>query len=86
MTIETKYNIGDTVYTLYYKEIAKCTVKAFNVEVNYRKDIKLQYDLKAISRDVMLSGYEEEFIFPSKEEAAKDWLVNQGLDIDIKDK
>ena len=86
MTIETKYNVGDTVYVLYCEEITECVVRAFDVEVNYEKDIEVQYDLKAIRPDVMLNKREEESIFPSKEEAARDWLSKQGLDVGIKDK
>ena len=86
MTIETRYSINDTVYILHYGELAECTITSLNIEVNYKKDAEIKYNLTSTTGAALIKGYAQEDVFPSKKDIAMHWLVNQGLDIEIKDK
>ena len=85
MTIETKYNIKDIVYILYYGKLIECTIDSFEIGVSHKKITKVKYNLK-LADNSTIGGYLGKDLFSTKEEAAKVWLADQGLNIDIKDK
>lgn len=78
MTIETKFNIGQEVWTAFCKNgvvrVIKCRITDFEIN-QYGSHRFIRYGLIAITEKT--SGYEipdkyyEEYLFPTKEELLK---------------
>ena len=83
MTIETKYNIGDEVWTIIYEngyfETAKCQITSIEFKTNncIRYRLKLATDNTDIDADYILGEYNikdlyiENRLFKTKEELLK---------------
>lgn len=83
MTIETKYNIGDEVWTIGYKngtfEIVKCRIACIEIKKHSSISI-IRYQLQVIIGDnddgllaeyYLQDMYLEEKLYPTKEELLK---------------
>ena len=77
MTFKSKYNIGDTIFRI-RDGIKKSTIKAILIEhrktnTNYKYYID-DYDYPVNKKE----------LYETKEEAANEWLRQQGLDCGLK--
>ena len=83
MIIETKYNIGDEVWTVFCKNgvagIIKCRITDFEIR-QYSSRTFIKYSLIAIAENTceydtaeydIPDKYYEEYLFPTKEELLK---------------
>lgn len=83
MTIETKYNISDEVWTAFCKNgvvgVVKCRITDFEIK-QYESRRFIKYGLIAIAENTCEYGtaeyeipdkYYEEYLFPTKEELLK---------------
>ena len=74
MTIETKYNIGDEVFTLYNNKVS--TLKIWGIDVSIEKGFDGQYVLPTKVKILYYDfgkhhTFNEQDLFPTKEELLK---------------
>lgn len=74
MTIETKYNIGDEVFTLYDNRVT--TLKIWGIDINIEEGFDGQYTLPTKVKIVYYDfgkhhSFDEQSVFPTKEELLK---------------
>jgi len=76
MTINTQYEVGDTVYYLGYKNIEQAVIT--NVHFGTGRTYKIAYSLSKVHNNI-----EEESLYSTKEEVAMAWLKAQGLVLNL---
>lgn len=83
MIVETKYNIGDTVYIVSEYEIRELIVKSFRVEVNKEEVATIRYNV--VSNKIDFDLFENR-IFKSRAVAERelDIQLSEGLEKDAK--
>lgn len=80
MTVKTKFNVGDTLYTIHNNKVEKITVKEINIEIN-KKHINVLYksveeflpfpSMSGFCGDQFTIDRPEEELFSTKEELLK---------------
>lgn len=80
MKIETKFNVGQTVFVISYNEIKSFTVYKI-VSTSHEGRTSHSYTTNPYDRQNIKTSYFENSVYGSKEEAAKAWLEQQGLAI-----
>jgi len=76
MTINTQYEVGDTVYYLEDKNIKQAIIT--NVHFSTGRTYRITYSLAKIPGPI-----EEESLYSTKEEVAMAWLKAQGLVLNL---
>jgi hypothetical protein len=85
MMLETKYELGDYVYCIYYGSIEKGQIEETIVTVhknNGSTEIIIEYKVILTNKGTRYEHSNN--IFLTKEEAGREWLKQQGLDCGLK--
>lgn len=69
MTIETKFNINDTIWFILRDKIRNGKISSINTQINRHKDIEIKYGV--VCDTLTVSVLNEDSIFRTKEELLK---------------
>ena len=72
MTFETKFDIGDALFTMYNNRIKKVTIKGINITKSHTCSVFVHYKVSYLECEFEVN---EEDLFATKEEVIEDLLT-----------